>query len=186
MTNPLDLPSRAVAGALDGLGSLGDAARRAPELQRELLSLLTSLDERLAGLPDALERTLRPHFDGQRSDIQALLPELERNRIAAESLPDHVDGLETGLGTRLDKLPAALDDVLRGRFDALEEAIGSLQPELVRTSAAVEGLPQRIDGLREELRQLRSEMAEIRAAVEPLQGPAERAARLSDRLPGSG
>ena len=37
-----------------------------------------------------------------------------------------------------------------------------------------------------ELRGVLSEVNEVRETVEPLQGPAERMARLSDRLPGSG
>ena len=41
-----------------------------------------------------------------------------------------------------------------------------------------------VDALRAELRAVLSEIAEVRETVEPLQGPAERVARLSEKLPG--
>ena len=146
MTSAFDLPARAVSGAVEGLGSLGEAARRAPELQRELLSLLRSIERRMGDLPAELEKTLRGHFEGQRKDIQSLRPELERNRQAAESLPAHIDGLR--------------------------EDLRELRSEM--------------SGVRSEVSEVRSEVSDVRAIVEPLQGPAERAARISDRLPGGG
>ena len=47
-----------------------------------------------------------------------------------------------------------------------------------------EQLPGKVDGLRDEIRAVFSEIDEVRETVEPLQGPAERVARLSERLPG--
>jgi hypothetical protein len=43
-----------------------------------------------------------------------------------------------------------------------------------------------VRGLRDEMRALLAEVSEVRETVEPLQGPAERVARLSERLPGDG
>lgn len=139
MTGPLDVPSRLVSGTLDGLGSLGAAARRVPEFQRELIGILRRLDRRIEALPEEIEATLEGHFDSQCDAIESLRPELVRNAESAESLPP--------------------------KIDELLEAIRALGSEV----AAVH-----------------EELVAVRAAVEPLREPAERVARISDRLPGPG
>ena len=76
------------------------------------------------------------------------------------------------LESRLDSLPAEMERSLGDHFDRQREAAESLPPRM-------EHLLDRIDAVRDEL-------ARIRNTVEPLQGPAERLARVDDRLPGGG
>jgi hypothetical protein len=59
-----------------------------------------------------------------------------------------------------------------------------LHPELVANREHAEKLPSKVDALGQEIRAVLAEISEVRETVEPLQGPAERVARLSERLPG--
>jgi chromosome segregation ATPase len=100
----------------------------------------------------------------------------------------------------LDDLPERIEATLRGHFDGQRSDLAELHSELVANRRQAEQLPPKVDGLREEvastrdeiaalrgeLRGVLAEIAEVREAVEPLQGPAERLARLDDRLPGGG
>jgi chromosome segregation ATPase len=93
----------------------------------------------------------------------------------------------------LDVLPERIEATLRGHFDGQRSDLAELHAELVANRRQAEQLPPKVDGLREEIAALRDELravlaeiAEVRETVEPLQGPAERLARLDDRLPGGG
>jgi chromosome segregation ATPase len=128
MLNPLSLPNDVLAA----LRSVGNIERILDERLEDLDERLRDLEARMARLPADLERTLRPHLEGQNKSIEKLHPELVANRKHAETLPG------------------------------------------------------KVDGLREEIRAVLSEISEVRETVEPLQGPAERMSRLSERLPGGG
>ena len=68
----------------------------------------------------------------------------------------------------------------------LDSRLGELRTELVANRREAEKLPGKVDALRGEVAALRAELAEVRESIEPLEGPAKRMARLSDRLPGEG
>ena len=94
---------------------------------------------------------------------------------------------------QLQRLPDELEKTLRPHLDAQNEGIATLHPELVANREHAEKLPGRVDALTDEVRALRGELravlgeiSEVRETVEPLQGPAQRVARLCDRLPGDG
>jgi chromosome segregation ATPase len=124
MLNPLSLPAELTA-----------ALRSVTNIER----LFESMNVRMAELPDAIEATLRGHFEGQRSDLAELHRELVANRRTAEQLPPKIDALRADIA-----------------------------------------------GLRTDMQSVLAEISEVRETVEPLQGPAERVARLSERLPGNG
>lgn len=84
----------------------------------------------------------------------------------------------------IERLPADLERTLRPHLEAQNASIEKLHPELVANREHAEQLPGKVDGLRDEIRAVLSEINEVRETLEPLQGPAERVARLSDRLPG--
>ena len=126
MLNPLSLPNDVLAA----LRSVTNIERLLDERLADAEARLGQLDARIERLPADLERTLRPHLEGQNASIEKLHPELVANREHAEQLPG------------------------------------------------------KVDGLRNEIRAVLSEINEVRETVEPLQGPAERVARLSERLPG--
>jgi uncharacterized coiled-coil DUF342 family protein len=100
----------------------------------------------------------------------------------------------------LDDLPARIEATLRTHFEGQRSDLAELHSELVANRRQAQQLPPKVDGLREEivstrdeiaalrgeLRAVLAELAEVRETVEPLQGPAERLARLDDRLPGGG
>ena len=156
MLNPLSLPN-------DVLAALRSVARIEHLLDERLATLddrLRELDAQMARLPADLERTLRPHFERQREGIEMLHPELVANREHAEKLPGKVDGLRA-------EIRAVNESV-----EAVNESVGGVNEELRAATA--------------ELRGVLSEVNEVRETVEPLQGPAERVARLSERLPGNG
>jgi prefoldin subunit 5 len=120
-----------------------------------------------------------------------------RSVVAIERLLDErlsrLDDRVKGLDIRIERLPDRLEQVLREHFDRQREGIAHVSEELVANRQEAEKLPGKIDvlrdeirALREEMRQLLGEVSEVRETVEPLQGPAERVARLSERLPGDG
>ena len=93
----------------------------------------------------------------------------------------------------LDDLPERIEATLRGHFEGQRSDLAELHSELVANRREAETLPPKVDGLRDEIAGLRDELravlaeiAEVRETVEPLQGPAERVARLNERLPGGG
>jgi uncharacterized coiled-coil DUF342 family protein len=100
----------------------------------------------------------------------------------------------------LDDLPERIEATLRTHFEGQRSDLAELHSELVANRRQAEQLPPKVDGLREEivstrdeiaalrgeLRAVLAEIAGVRETVEPLQGPAERLARLDDRLPGGG
>ena len=118
-----------------------------------------------------------------------------RSISAIERLLDQrLAGLERrfdSLDARMARLPDDTERALRRHFDGQRSDLAELHDELVANRRHAELLPGKVDGLREEigavrteLREVLGEIAQVRATVEPLQGPAERVARLSDRLPG--
>ena len=95
------------------------------------------------------------------------------------------------LDTRLRQLPDDMERSLRHHFEGQRGDLAELHDGLVANRRHAELLPGKVDGLRgeigalrAELREVLGEIAQVRETVEPLQGPAERVARLSDRLPG--
>jgi chromosome segregation ATPase len=118
-----------------------------------------------------------------------------RSVTAIERLLDErLRGLERrfeSLDAQMGRLPADIERTLRHHFEGQRGDLAQLRNELVANRKHAEQLPGKVDGLREEigavravLREVLGEIAEVRETVEPLQGPAERAARLSERLPG--
>jgi chromosome segregation ATPase len=109
-------------------------------------------------------------------------------------LDDRLRGLEhrfESLDARMAGLPDDIEATLRRHFEGQRGDLAGLHEELVANRRQAEQLPGKVDGLRDEIGGLRAELsellgevAEVRRTVEPLQGPAERVARLSDRLPG--
>ena len=91
-----------------------------------------------------------------------------------QSLPE----IERKLDARLARVEAQLD--------ALPLAVERLYPELVGNREAAEMVPSLIEAVRLDVERIFAELVEVRQTVEPLQGPAERLERMSDRLPGGG
>ena len=90
------------------------------------------------------------------------------------------------LDSRMARLPDDIEETLRSHFEGQRGDLATLHDELVANREQAEQLPGKVDGLRQEMSALLAEVTEVRETVEPLQGPAERAARLSERLPGGG
>jgi chromosome segregation ATPase len=156
MLNPLSLPN-------DVLAALRSVARIEQLLDERLATVddrLRDLDAQMARLPADLEQSLRPHLERQQEGIEKLHPELVANREHAEKLPGKVDGLRAEI------------QAVNKSVGAVNESVGGVNDELGAATA--------------ELRGVLHEVNEVRETVEPLQGPAERVARLSERLPGSG
>ena len=156
MLNPLSLPN-------DVLAALRSVARIERLLDERLATIeerLREFDVQMSSLPADLERTLRPHLERQQEGIQKLYPELVANRKHAEKLPGKVDGL-------------------RGEIRAVNDSVGAVDDSLGKVS-------DELGAATAELRAVLAEVNEVRETVEPLQGPAERVARLSERLPGGG
>jgi chromosome segregation ATPase len=113
-----------------------------------------------------------------------------RSVVAIERLlDDRLRMLEqrlAGLDHRMDRLPDEIESTLRRHFDGQRGDLAELHDELVANREQAEQLPGKVDGLRAEIRAVLGEISEVRETVEPLQGPAERVARLSERLPGGG
>jgi chromosome segregation ATPase len=113
-----------------------------------------------------------------------------RSVAAIERLLDErLRSMEARLGAldvRMRDLPDDIEQTLRRHFDGQRGDLSELHSELVANREQAEQLPGKVDGLRDEMRALLAEISEVRETVEPLQGPAERVARLSERLPGSG
>jgi chromosome segregation ATPase len=127
-----------------------------------------------------------------------------RSVLAIERLLDQrlaqVDERLRGLEIRMATLPEQIEETLRSHFSGQREDLAGLHEELAASRIEAEKLPAHIDALpphidaipahidavRDELRGLLAELTEVRETVEPLQGPAERVARLEERLPGGG
>jgi chromosome segregation ATPase len=154
MLNPISLPAELV----QQVQALSEAVRCLPSIERMLDTRRGRLESRLESLPDDIEAALRDHFERQQQGVASMHGELRANREAAEQLPPGVEGL-------LERI-----DALRGELSANREA--------------AEAVPARLEALRGELRQVLDEITRIRETLEPLQGPAERLARMDERLPG--
>jgi chromosome segregation ATPase len=154
--NPLVLP----AELLEQLRALSEAVRCLPAIERMVDKRLERMQSRLESLPADIESSLRGHFERQQAGVELMQEELVSNRQAAEALPP--------------------------RVDRLLESIDAMRGELSANREAAEGLPVRLDELRAELAAVREEISQIRGTIEPLQGPAERLARVDERLPGGG
>jgi chromosome segregation ATPase len=154
MINLLAVPS----ALLDELRALADAVGRLPGIDETIDGRLADLDARLERLPGDIEQALRPHFEQQHRGLEVMEGHLAANREAAEQLPP--------------------------RIDRLLERIDAMRDELRANREAAEALPSRLDSMSEDLRAIRGEITSVRETLEPLQGPAERLARMDERLPG--
>ena len=118
------------------------------------------------------------------NDVLAALRSVTNiERLLDERLADVEERLGQ-LDARIERLPADLERTLRPHLEGQRESIDRLHPELVANRKHAEQLPGKVDGLQTEIRAVLSELNEVRETVEPLQGPAERVASLSERLPG--
>jgi chromosome segregation ATPase len=118
------------------------------------------------------------------NDVLAALRSVTNiERLLDERLADAEERLGQ-LDARIERLPADLERTLRPHLERQNASIEKLHPELVANREHAEQLPGKVDGLRDEIRAVFSELNEVRETVEPLQGPAERVAKLSERLPG--
>jgi chromosome segregation ATPase len=118
------------------------------------------------------------------NDVLAALRSVTNiERLLDERLADVEERLGQ-LDARIERLPVDLESTLRPHLEGQRESIDRLHPELVANREHAEKLPGKVDALGQEIRAVLTELSEVREAVEPLQGPAERVARLSDRLPG--
>ena len=195
MANPLLLPPRLVLRALEDLHALGDAARRAPRLERELDGRFDALEGRLGDLLEAIH-LLRPELVSQRETVEALRPELVGQRETTQDrLVPGIRGLQKGIRGLRDELGdgvGGLRDDLQGLNGELGSGVAGLRADMQGVHEELHGgigvLRQALERVRAELGEgvegLRSELRELRSIVEPLEGPAERIGRLSDRLPG--
>lgn len=170
MLNPLALPAEVIAA----LRSVAAIERLVDERLSRLDDRLKGLDIRIERLPDRLEERLRGHFEGQREDLAELHDELVANRKHAEKLPGEV----RGVGDRVEGL--------RDEIGGVREEVGSVRDGVGGVGDEVGGVRDEVRALRDEMRALLGEVSEVRETVEPLQGPAERVARISKRLPGNG
>jgi chromosome segregation ATPase len=120
------------------------------------------------------------------NDVLAALRSVTNiERLLDERLASVEERLEQ-MDASIERLPADLERTLRPHLEGQNASIEKLHPELVANREHAEQLPGKVDGLRDEIREVLSEISEVRETVEPLQGPAERVARLSERLPGGG
>ena len=118
------------------------------------------------------------------NDVLAALRSVTNiERLLDERLASVEERLEQ-MDASMERLPADLERTLRPHLEGQNASIEKLHPELVANREHAEQLPGKVDGLRDEIRAVLSELNEMRETVEPLQGPAERVARLSERLPG--
>ena len=163
MLNPLSLP----ADVLAALRSVANIERLLDERLEAIEDRLREFDAQMAQLPADLERTLRPHLERQQDGIDKLYPELVATREHAETLPGKVDGL-------------------RGEIRAVNDAVSGVDASVGADNDSVGGVRDELRAATAELRGVLAEVGEVRETVEPLQGPAERMARLSERLPGGG
>lgn len=154
MINPFAVP----AALLEELRALTEAVSRLPAIEETIDGRLAELGARLERLPGDIEQAVRPHFERQRRGVEVMEGHLAANREAAEQLPP--------------------------RIDSLLERIDAMRDELRANREAAEALPSRLDSMSEDLRAIRGEMTSVRETLEPLQGPAERLARMDERLPG--
>jgi chromosome segregation ATPase len=154
LLNPLVLP----AELLEQLRALSEAVRCLPAIERMVDERLDRMQSRLEALPADIVRSLRGHFERQQAAVEPMQEELVSNRQAPEALPP--------------------------RVERLLERTEAMRCELSANREAAERLPVRLDDLRGELAAVREEISRIRGMIEPLQGPAERLARVDERLPG--
>jgi hypothetical protein len=121
--------------------------------------------------------------------LRSLSEALGRLPAIEELLATRLGGLES----RLERLPDDIEVALREHFERQREGVETMHGELVANREAAEQLPtrinqllERIDAMRGELRVIGAEMIRVRETLQPLEGPAERLARLDERLPGGG
>jgi chromosome segregation ATPase len=120
------------------------------------------------------------------NDVLAALRSVTNiERLLDERLAD-VDERLGQLNARMERMPIDLERTLRPHLEGQRESIDRLHPELVANREHAEQLPGKVDAMSQEIRAVLAELNEVRETVEPLQGPAERVARLSERLPGGG
>ena len=107
-------------------------------------------------------------------DIQAGVPELARARAAAEKLTESIPILERAADAGEKLAGEGLDQVRESR-EALLEARSQADQLIAASERAQKSLDRASDNVEAAL-----------ARAEPLQGIAERVARLNERLPGGG
>jgi prefoldin subunit 5 len=118
------------------------------------------------------------------ADVAAALRSVAAiERVLADGFRAIDDRFEQ-LDRRLQQLPDDIELRLRDHFERQQAGVAALLPELQANREHAELLPGKVDALRAELRELLAEISQVRETIEPLQGPAERMGRLSERLPG--
>jgi len=164
-------PPNLVARILDDLGAIAEAARRLPELEREVLLRVDTMQRELTATRAAVEPLSQ--------QIQALedrlgpIEELPAVRAGVEGLQEQmspiqelpavragVEGLQEQMGP-IGELPA-----VRAGVEALQGQMAPIQ-ELPKVREAVEPLPGQIERLTEKVTPIK-DIEEVRKGIEPL------------------
>jgi hypothetical protein len=163
--NPLFITPAAAARGLADLAMLASSAK-------DIAALARAVD------PERLNRAL--------DDLAIVAGAADRLPEIQDDVVDRVGGLETQLAGLL-SLAGRLEGGLPAIGDVLDR-IGTLDGQLTAVSTLVGALEQDIKSIGEiapSVDTLTIAARTLADAVEPLQGLADRAGRIADRLPGS-
>jgi archaellum component FlaC len=161
MINPFTDPPRLLLQALEDLGVIADVARRVPELEERVESIVAEFSDDLGAMRSGLGRleahvgTMSDKLDGLKEEMSPIA-QLPGMRESVEPL----DGRMQVMTDKLDGLREEMSPIaqLPGMRSSVEPLDGRMQ---VMTT--------KLDGLREEMAPIQ-ELPQVREAIEPLGG----------------
>ena len=148
--NALLFPPALLKRALDDLSAIGDAARRLPRLEMEVIDRIDRIQDAAFARVDAIAEDIRAMRDG------------------VEGMRGGLDGMRDGLGALRGDM-AGMRDELAGLRDDIGGMRGDLAPtgDLGAVRAGVERLPEELRALREEMRPIQ-QLDAVREGIDPL------------------
>jgi hypothetical protein len=159
MINPFTDPPKLLLQALEDLGAIASVARRAPELEERLESIVAEFSDDLGAMRSGLGRleaqvgAMSGKLDGLRDEMSPI-GQLPAMREAVEPL----DGRMQVMSDKLDGLRDEMSPI--GQLPAMREAVEPLDGRMVVMSG-------KLDELRGEMAPIQ-ELPEVRRAIEPL------------------
>jgi chromosome segregation ATPase len=160
--NLLTFPPTLIKRAIDDLAAIGDAARRLPQVEAQLLNYVDKLTTEIVAV--------REGVDGLRVEM-APIQELPAVRRAVEPLSGKLDAMQERLDALIEEVePIQEISKVREGIEPLDDDMRSVRDSVDNLEPLIERMAERIGALDKRLESIQSDIAPLGELAEKIPG----------------